>query len=264
MTTASNTHTALLGAAALPETPADYLANDATIAALARAYAAGTVAQSSTRGTYLRVLLAHTQTTLGAPRPALHDARRFATLQPDAIAAQQKALKATHDRLYAIVLDAISSDALRDSPRLKPAERSARARQRNIRSNFARSAAATLRAVSKAGYDLHELGVKDAAKGRLAALARKRMPQEHDDQPQRRAALATARAVTALEALAGIDHEGAVQAGQLLIDRAAALLLAIGTPSARTPVKANEERRPLKTHGATFWPVYKPDEARPQ
>jgi hypothetical protein len=252
------------GTLTLPEAPSDYLADDATVTALAQAHAAGAAAQAGTRATYLRVLLAHTQVALGAPRPTLHDAKRFATLQPDAALAQQKALKACHDRLYALVLDAITVPDLADSTRLKAGERSRRARLRNARSNFARSAAATLRAVSRSQYDLAELGVREASKGRLAALAMKRAPQEHDEQPQRRAALATARAITALEALAGLDHQGAVEAGQMLIDRAAALLLGLGTPSVRSMDKATEARRPLRTAGGTFWPVYKPDESRPQ
>jgi hypothetical protein len=261
---ASRTHAAALAALELPAPPADYLADDATVSALARGYAAGAEAQGATRATYLRILLAHTQAALGAPRPTLVDARRFATLDPAAAAAQGRALKATHERLYGLVLAAITTSDLEDSSRLSAQERKRRALLRNQRSNFARSAASVLRSLSRALYDLHEIGVKDAAKGRLAALARKRSPEAHsaDDAQSRRAAIATARAITALELLAEGDHAGAIQAGQLLIDRAAALLLSIGTPSARSPEKATTDRVPLKTHGATFWPVYRPEEAR--
>lgn len=121
-----------------------YLVNEAALTDLARRYADGIEASDGARATYLQVLVAHTKQELGkAKNPT----------QPQ----QLSAIDETHGKLYAIVLDAITTTDLAPDDDLPKEESKRRSRERNRRSTFARTSKSALRRWVEAGGKLSSL-----------------------------------------------------------------------------------------------------------
>lgn len=117
-----------------------YIASDATLKTLAQQYVTGADAADEVRGVYLKVLVAH------ALREAQNLSHKRITM-PDAIGA----VTAAHSLLYAVILDAVTTADVAADDSLDKDERSRRARERNRRTTFARTAKSTLLSFVKAG-----------------------------------------------------------------------------------------------------------------
>jgi hypothetical protein len=136
--------------------PKDFLLDDAGVAALARDYVDGVSRTDRVSSTYLRVLVAHSQKELNAKR----------VTEDAALAAVGRA----HTRLYAIVMQAVTTEDIAPDPDLPAEEAHTRAMERNRRSNFARTAKSTLVAWIYAGGKLRSLDPATVIKADLRAL----------------------------------------------------------------------------------------------
>lgn len=135
---------------------AGYLATEATLTALARRYAEGVDVAEETRGTYLRVLVAHSKRELEA------QGSRRVTVEI-ALAAVQ----AAHDVLYPIVLKAITTADIAPDEDADAEETRRRTRERNRRSTFARTSKTTLVRAIEGGARLAAMDPKTITKEEL-------------------------------------------------------------------------------------------------
>lgn len=222
-----------------------YLATDAQVRELATLnYESGEQAVA-TRGTFLRVELAALQAAvMGAPK--LRAGGKAQQLEKDAVLA---ALKEVHARLYSIVLEAITTDDIADGPKLRKAEKTRRALERNRRSNFARSAKATLMAYVRCGGNVSTLAVPQVTKAMLQAEIAKRKPQPDASEQAERIAN---RMAAQIERIKEEDQELAQAVSQRLVS---ALAATTTDKTTKSPAKAVEENIPLQVGESYFIPV---------
>lgn len=143
-----------------------YLASDDTIAEIARNYSAAQGTIGAARGEYLRILIAHTQELVGR-------------IKDQSVEAALGALSAVHDRLYNIILHAVTTPDVEPDDAQPKEERSRRALERNRRSTFARSSKSTVVAFVKSGGKLMELGdLDEITKERLRELTKPKDPPQ--------------------------------------------------------------------------------------
>lgn len=139
-------------ATATPFARSGYIVTDAALATLARDYVDGVSRADTVRGSYLRVLVAHSK-------------RALRSVKNNAL----EAVEQTHLHLYGVVLKAITTPDLEAVEGLIAEERDRRTRERNRRSNFARTAKSTLIAWIKAGGQLNTLKPGTVTKDALQA-----------------------------------------------------------------------------------------------
>lgn len=144
-----------------------YLAPDSVVIALARDYSDATVTGNIVRGTYFRVLLAHSQKAL---TDVLGDA-----LKPEK-ETMLTVVKTTHDRLYKLILNAVTTPDIAAEDNLSDDERARRTLERNRRSNFARTAKSVLMAYANAGGELLLLKPEETTKEQLREWMKARAP----------------------------------------------------------------------------------------
>jgi len=137
-----------------------FIATDAVLKSLARDYVAGANAAEDVKGTYLRVLVAHSQ------RETASLARKRVT-QADALGA----VAAAHGAMYAVILDAVTTPEIAADDSLPAEERQQRARERNRRTTFARTAKSTLTSFIKAGGRLVALEPATVSKEQLRSYS---------------------------------------------------------------------------------------------
>lgn len=132
---------------------AGYLVSDTVLANLARDYVDGVARTDSIRGGYLRILVAHSK-------------RAFRSVK-DAI----QAVEQTHQHLYGVISEAVLTKDIAAEEGLSKEEAARRARERNRRTNFARTAKSALMGFLKRGGKLQTLKphavTKDALRLRL-------------------------------------------------------------------------------------------------
>lgn len=216
-----------------------YVATEQQIETLAHdRYSAFSLALSSDL-TYLRVLLVEIQSKLGKRT------RRMPTKE-----AQTSLLDAAHDRFYPAVLRGITTPEIANEPGLDPALSSSRARERNARSNFARTAKATLLHAIDGGLDLRSLDAATTTKtGLRAAVA----PPEPEDPVERRVGRSTGVLLRAYARWAKRVPVDAVLSAETLMDKLQAFVDSIGDVepdqpgettivSARAPRDAGHQR----------------------
>lgn len=132
-----------------------YEVNGDVVAELARIGASGDAVTSKVGGTYLRVLVASAQ-------------RHLAGIDTGHPSAQPRAVDAANAAYYPYVLKGITTaDCADNSTLYDRAERSRRSLERNRRSNFARTAASTLRTWVSVGGDLETLHPAHITKAHL-------------------------------------------------------------------------------------------------
>jgi len=136
-----------------------YLATNEQLAALAQEYAIGLGAIGGVRVSYLRIMIAHAHREAG---------RRLKKLTP----AQSRTLvQEVHDRLYAVVLTAITTPEIAPDEKLSPRENTRRSLERNRRSNFARTAKHAIDSFLDAGGKLWALKPASVTKEELRRIA---------------------------------------------------------------------------------------------
>lgn len=195
-----------------------YIVNEATLAELARRYADGIVATEGVRATYLQILVAHSKQELGEPKRATQQQ-------------QLTAIEETHGKLYAIVLDAITTSDIVPDDELSKEESQRRSRERNRRSTFARTSKSTLRRWVEAGGKLASLEPATVTKESLRTPA---SPVQMDVDA------VIARAQETLERALKVVVVQDAEAAQELVNDIQARLQAVVTPP--KPLTATRRR----------------------
>lgn len=185
------------------------------------------------RTTYLRTLIAATQEELGSKKGQ----------EP---LVQLAALTTTHERFYAIALDAAQP--------FVPKTQKDRGEALHARLNFARTAVSALRGHVRAGGDVATLSPAKATKrGLLKATGPKRplTPKRWHARAenQSKALMAT------LMGLADADKGLAVEEIQLVMGQLSAQLVSMGLVATKDAVQAAGEHRPLKVGRMLFMPT---------
>lgn len=248
-----------------------YLATPKHIEALALTYVDSRLKLLAASSTYLRILIAECQaavvaagegstgkavsTSDGSGKPA-------GTSAVDLQRAQRHILHTIHAKYYPIVLATVTTPDVAKAPRLAPEEKKRRAKERNRRSNFARSSYSLLRSWSRAGHDIMQLRVDRVTK-RLLLEA---IP------PQERAQTKVA-ALQGRRAIKAIDRQGAMlralaeravkadgPAAAAAIEKLARQLFRVIERHQAIDATASKEEavaqgKPWRTGGAVFLPL---------
>lgn len=201
----------------------EYLISDAAIATLAKEYVTGIASIEKVRGNYLRALVAHSQA-------ACFGTKRLTT---------EKTLdlvQKVHERLYGIVLSAITTADIAPDAEAPAEEQHRRALERNRRSNFARSAKSTLDAWIQFGGKLKDLRPEDVTKEGL-----RRGSGESDRSSPDRLVRSTDRTLRRLEKLVtelvAVDRDAASRVYEELIEKLGPL---VAKPLTRRAMKRGE------------------------
>lgn len=189
----------------------------------------------STRGLYFRALIGTTQARGG----------------------DGATLRAVHQEFYAVVLEAVVTPDIAKASRVLPEEKKRRARERNRRSNFARSAYGTIRRwLSIEGHDLMSLKPAKVTKTQLMAETptRVRKPLSEDKAAKRCEAL-MGRVLDFTRTLAASRPDQARKLLDEAINRAVQELARGAITPTTDAAAAQEEHRPLRIGKTLFWPT---------
>jgi hypothetical protein len=239
---------------------ANYLATPDAVEQMAREQLQAAETQTRASATYFRVLLATTQEKL-LGKPVLRVRLGSAGGDPDLVQ-QMRVFEEVNEALYAAVLRGVTTPDLEHQDSLSAQEKARRAKERNRRSTFARSAASTLRKYIRTGGDLRKVAVVSATKnGMTASLPASGAPAE--GQAQRRARRAAATLLSVVEGLAADDRGQAAGLIRESMDRRAAAASRLAGRPTEKPATAAADHRMLKTSAGLFWPVT-PGEVRVQ
>lgn len=228
-----------------------YLIKDTNdIEALAKAAYLG----AQVPGVYLRSLLATTQVKIGMAEPRTTPLRGRVSATDD-IDGDLEALNEVHKQFYAAVLHAITTPDIAATPGLRKAEASRRAKERNSRSNYARSAKSTLAKFIKAGGNVRGLCVTTITKAALREMTAKAGGAQ-EISPETRAKRFASRLVKQLEELHQEDTDLAAMAlQQALYQLSARSAEWFGSKPTTSVKRAVEYGQLLKTADGLFWPV---------
>lgn len=138
-----------------------YLATDAQVAALAKDYVTNADGAERARGTYLRILTAHSLREL---QKSPH--KRHSTAEA------LGAVEAAHAHLYAVVMEATTTPDVAPDPDASDVERKRRTQERNRRTTFARTSKSALVGFIKAGGRLVTLTPEEVNRDTLTRFAR--------------------------------------------------------------------------------------------
>lgn len=174
---------------------AGYLADDNTVAQMARDYAEARASVNGVRGMYLQVLVAHSKEVCAKARKQT---------QETAI----ECVKGVHDRLYAVVLAAITTPDVIADDKLAKEERQRRSLERNRRSNFARTAKSEIMGYLEAGGSLGQLNPATVSKEELRDYAKQ---QREEQTPEVAAVGLETRLERVLKAMVEEDRERAIE-----------------------------------------------------
>lgn len=203
--------------AVTPFARSGYLVTDAALAALARDYMDGITRADTVRGSYLRVLVAHSKRALRSVKDAL------------------EAVEQTHLHLYGVITNAVTTPDIEPAEGLIAEERDRRTRERNRRTNFARTAKSTLVSWIRAGGELKTLNPKEVTKDKLQELYAQARP------PDRKSTWE--RLETRVEDLLKKLVEDDLDEAQALVNSLQAKINAVIAPEAgRKPVASRKKK----------------------
>lgn len=187
---------------------ADYLATDEQVAALARSYHSSIDVAGTVRVSFLRVVVAYAQKSAKGKRVSGKQA--------------QEAVNTTYDRLYAVVLDAVTTPDVTSL-------------ERNRRSNFARTAKYAIDSYLAGGGKLMSLDAKTVTKEAL------RRDSVGGGTPEGALARSAVRAGNRLVKLAAqLVEEDREEAERFVNELITQLGLAIAKPLTTTKMKRGE------------------------
>lgn len=216
-----------------------YVATPADIASIAKAYSQAMDTGQSTRGTYLRALVATTQAELGV-KPRLRTTESPVT--DKAVQAKQlEALELVHARFYEVVLNNVDGNA----------------EERNRRSGFARSAVSTVRAYIRAANDITSLSAMRVTKAALAEAVPTKKPRPASLPVLRnRVDTALSNLTRLSDTLAKVDKTAAIEVLNGILSTLANKLSSYGGAKPVADVqKAIADRVPFRTPVGVFYPV---------
>lgn len=234
-----------------------YLLTDTQVGELALLYVSHQQAIEQVSGAYLKVFVAGIQVELGLKQPVLSAKPGKAPRHDEKeIQRQLAAIEIVHTRMYEAVSKAVITDELKDNPELPRGERGARALARNARTNFARSAASTVRTFVRNGGDIRQLVIKTLTKRGLQEAAASRSTVVSETvQLTKRAEGAGKRSMLAMKRLAQHDEALARSRIEALMTELGQLLITLGVDTTRDVRKAVEKCIPLEHGNGVFWPL---------
>lgn len=212
------------------------------VVALTREILKAEATSGAGRASYLRALVQRTQHELGS-KPRERTARSV-RLDDAGIEEQLAALSVAHEEFYAAVLRVCSEDLPGGT---------AKAKELNRRSNFARTALSSVRGWIKSGRDITAVAAVKATKASLAVerAAAVLTPRKLTRKIER----GVTELITSVNALATQDKAAAVRELEQALSVITHSLAALGTSATRDPAKALAERIPLRTRHGVFVPV---------
>lgn len=234
-----------------------YVAKADQVGALAKAYVERQKELAAIGGTYLKVLIASTLHALGEPVRTENHRGKAPKLDDKERDRQRSTFEDIQSAFYQAVLNAVITEDLKDNEQLPKAERGALALERNRRTNFARSAASTVRGYLKSGGDLRLVNVSTVTKGYLQDATAAKTPRVSESVALgSRVEAVGKRAVRLIEQLAEQDEGAARHRLESMISQLASLLGHIGVEKTTTSDKqAIEKCIPLKTDAGLFMPI---------
>lgn len=224
-----------------------YLATDEQVRQLAILNFESSEGFAKTGGTFLRIEVAALQSALGI-QPRQRAGGKPQRFDKDNVMATYRDV---HNRLYALVLDAVVTPDIADNAKLRKAEKQRRALERNRRSNFARTVKSTLGAFIRAGGNVAALVVPSVTKGMLSAETKKLKPATELDRDAQADRICSSM-VKRIENIREEDHELAQMVAQRLTVQ---LSPVTAQQTTRSPTKSVEEGIPLKLEGGIFLPM---------
>jgi|GEM_PF-3016575 len=212
---------------------------DEQIAALAKSVLTAAQDIDTGRTSYLRYLIADTQAELGAkPRKIRGKPNK---LDEKEVEGQLAALNKVNARFYEIVVKAASET-------IPPATKD-RAIELNRRTNFARSAASTVRSWVRAGNDVTILAPTRVTKGELVVPAR--VPRAPSAKRLKAAAERQSKdLVKTLLLLSEVNKEAAAYELQMVMGQLVDEMVRLGVAATKDAAKAIAEHRPLQIKGS--------------
>ena len=195
--------------------------------------------------TYLRALVSDTIRELGS-EPRANNAQQRKPLKPEEQERQLAAVAAVQAR-HAPLIDEVVDKSLEDVPAKE------RPKERNRRTNFARTAVYAVRRYIKAGKDLTAL-----APGRATKVSMEVTLAPRPATPRRlkgRVERLSKNFMAAVLELSEADQQAAVSELDTLIGQLANQLAALGVPAVRDPKKAVAEHRALQVGTQLFVPT---------
>lgn len=174
---------------------ARHVATPAQIESLAHEYYESSSVTAKADGTYLKCVLVAMQAKLGTSKRG----------KPPTATTQLEVLETVHAPFYEAVLKGVTTPEVEDTPGLDPDEVRLRAAERNRRSNFARSAKATVAYFIQGGGNVRTLDAGTTSKTALRAAV---SPPESPDQTVRQVARAQASILRVVKRVAK-DDQGA-------------------------------------------------------
>lgn len=217
-----------------------YVATTQDIEGIVKQYEAAASGLLSARLSYLKCLIATTQHELGV-EPRLRQAKQPKPLDSDTIATHLAAFETVHGKFYAIVLRVLGDTGT--------------AKERNARSNFARSSASTVRSYIKAGRDITLLAAARVTKEalRVESVAGAGQAQKPS---AKRAAVMLDRVTDYIAELGEADKEQCIEALKGAMDRFAKLLVDLGVDTTTKPAEAAATHKLYRAKaGGLFWPT---------
>jgi hypothetical protein len=211
-----------------------YIATDQDIETIAERFLTAQEGQSQASLSYLQFLVGTTQEELKTGLSAID------------------ALAQVSARFYAVVLRKAITAEIADSPALPDGERKARARERNRKTNWARSNKSTLLAWLRQGNDIRTLDPAKVTKASLTVESAKPKAPSVKTLAKR-----ASRFADEIEGIVSRmdDKKGAIPALHEILSRVSGLLSDIGIEPAKRVDVAIRERKPFTTRGHVFWPM---------
>lgn len=253
-----------------------YIATTKHIEALALTYVDSRLKVMTAGSTYLRILVAECQAAVvaagesaakGAASTSDGSGKDAGTSAVDLLRTQRHALGLIHRKYYPIILSTVTTPDVAKAPRMSPEEKRRRAKERNRRSNFARSSYSLLRSWSRAGHDIMQLRVERVSKRLLAEgiPAQERANSKVAALQGRRAIKAIDRQGAQLRALAERAVKVDGPAAAAAIEKLARQLFRVierhqAIDAVSTKEEAVSQGKPWRTGGSVFLPLGVPSQ----
>lgn len=223
-----------------------FLATEEDVAKLTNSVLNAVQEAESGRKTYLKCLIASTQSELGG-KPRIRTAPKIGKLDEEARYEQLNALNAVHEKFYIVVVK-VAADSV--PPTMKD-----RAVEVNRRSNFARTALYALRTWVRAGNDITSLGVHTASKASLE-VERQALKPPAVKTLKRRAERESKSLVKTLLTLADEDKAAAIEEIKITMGQLSDQLLAFGVETTKDAATSHAEFRPFRMGKNLFMPTH--------
>lgn len=233
-----------------------FVATTADIESLVKEQLTAIGVNARNRVSYLRALVATTQSKLGMTLRVRQGQGAPRKLKEEEIVVQLQALEAVHSDFYGAVLKAIDETPLMDEEKPKTGRTSVNA-IKTRRATFARSAMSTVRTWIKAGRDLAAIAASKVTKTALAVQHGQRRRRAASPKVlATRAEKQSKQLITTLLELSEVNKEMGAKELQTIVDILSDQLVKLSVGGVtRDAAQAIAEHRPLRIKSTVFVPT---------